>query len=120
MGNVDAARDLTQDVFVTLWNERRRYRDHGKLRAYPGAIARNRCLAPLKRPAKLAPLDGDPRRDPHVLEDRTRAAQLRRSIDNLEPPFAELRDLTSEQGASIDVGVQVLARLGAERRGELP
>lgn len=43
------AQDITQDVFLTLWRERKRYQERNKLQFYLLGIARLRCLAHLKK-----------------------------------------------------------------------
>lgn len=43
------ARDLAQEVFLTLWRGRDAYEHQGKLRAYLLTVARHRALAQLKR-----------------------------------------------------------------------
>ena len=43
MGNRDLGRDITQDVFLSLWAERQRYRAAGKFKAYLASICLNRC-----------------------------------------------------------------------------
>jgi RNA polymerase sigma-70 factor (ECF subfamily) len=49
LGDPTLAADIAQEVFLTLWNERERYREQGKLRHYLLRIARHRCLAETKR-----------------------------------------------------------------------
>ena len=49
LGERRAAEDVVQEVFLTLWKERRRYRDEGKFTVYLYRIARLRCLAASKR-----------------------------------------------------------------------
>ncbi len=49
LGDEALARDLCQEVLVTLWRDRASYRHRGKLRAYLLTIARHRGLAQLKR-----------------------------------------------------------------------
>ncbi len=49
VGDVELAADLTQEVFLTLWKERARYRSSGALRHYLLRIARHRCLALAKK-----------------------------------------------------------------------
>ena len=90
LGDEQAASDVTQDVFLTLWNERRRYRHKEKLRAYLYTIARNRCLAHLKKQKKLMPLDTDDRVESDGPERKILGQQLRKSIRTLEPEFAEV------------------------------
>ncbi len=49
LGERELARDASQEVFLTAWKERRRYRDHGTFDRYLLTIARNRCLAQHKK-----------------------------------------------------------------------
>jgi RNA polymerase sigma-70 factor (ECF subfamily) len=49
LGDESAARDATQEVFLTLWRERERYQERGKLRLYLLKVARLRCLAAAKK-----------------------------------------------------------------------
>ena len=49
LGDPVLAADVAQEVFLTLWKERERYRDEGKPRHYLLRIARHRCLAETKR-----------------------------------------------------------------------
>src|SRR4051812_23818812 len=43
IGDAGAARDAAQEVFLSLWDMRRRYRPEAKLRQLLFVIARNRC-----------------------------------------------------------------------------
>ncbi len=45
LGERELAEDAAQEVFLTAWKERRRYRDQGTFDRYLLTIARNRCLA---------------------------------------------------------------------------
>lgn len=90
VGSSDVARDLTQEVFLTLWRERKRYRHCGKLKSYLLGIARYRCLAHLKVARKLIAFrpEGDKRSsspDPELL-----GHDLRGAINKLHPHFAEV------------------------------
>ena len=49
LGDSSHAQDTAQDVFLTLWREREKYRERGKLEFYLLGIARLRCLALLKK-----------------------------------------------------------------------
>ena len=44
LGNVDAAEDIAQEVFVSVWEHRRRWTPEGSARGYLFRIARNRAL----------------------------------------------------------------------------
>lgn len=50
------AAELAQEVFLSFWKERARYRHDGRLKAYLLGIARNRALAELKRERSRARL----------------------------------------------------------------
>jgi len=49
LGDPALAADVAQEVFATLWKERERYRERGKLRHWLLRTARLRCLAETKR-----------------------------------------------------------------------
>ncbi len=49
VGDSHHAQDLSQEVFLTLWRERKSYREDGKLEFFLLKIARLRCLAHLKK-----------------------------------------------------------------------
>ena len=49
VGDVALASDLTQEVFLTAWKERKTYDERGVLRHYLLRIARHRCLAVAKK-----------------------------------------------------------------------
>ncbi len=89
-GSAALSRDLTQDVFLTLWDERARYRHQGRLRAYLLTIARFRCLAHAKKHGRLVPYDLDEREGVSGSEGGLLRAQLLRSLRRLEPDFAEV------------------------------
>ena len=48
-GDVGTAQDVAQEVFLTLWSERKKYSEQGKLGHYLIRIARLRSLAQLKK-----------------------------------------------------------------------
>lgn len=50
--------ELTQDVFLTAWNNRRKI-EAGKLKAYLAAIARNRAFSLLRKEHEELPLEED-------------------------------------------------------------
>lgn len=43
LGDRGLGRDVTQDVFLALWAERKRYRPQGKFRSYLVTVTINRC-----------------------------------------------------------------------------
>lgn len=49
LGDPALAADIAQEVFLTLWRERDRYTETGKLRHWLFRVARHRCLAEAKR-----------------------------------------------------------------------
>lgn len=113
VGERDAAADLTQEVFLTLWRKRRTYKEEGKLKSYLLTIARNRCLAHLKQRRKFQTVDNDPAATRPSPESAAIAAQLRRCIDTLEPPFAEILVLRYLEGFELkDIGELVGVPLG--------
>jgi RNA polymerase sigma-70 factor, ECF subfamily len=101
-GSVDAAADLTQEVFLTFWDGRRAYRDQGKLKAYLLTIARHRCLAYLKKHRKESIGVEDLRRDDDNPERAALAKELRQAIKTLEPPFAEVLILRYLEGFDLN------------------
>lgn len=103
------AADLAQEVFLTFWRERTRYRHEGRLRAYLLGIARHRALAQLKRrrsrgrlteavrtrPASPPPT---PEADTARAQDRARLAA---AIETLPEERREAVRLRFLQGLSI-------------------
>lgn len=93
VGDRAHAQDLGQEVFLTLWRERKRYREEGKLEFYLLRIARLRCLAHTKKTKSMNRL-------------QERAVELQRT-----------RDFASKQSAGEDLALQAaLARLSADHR----
>ena len=43
LGSREKGRDVTQDVFLSLWAERESYRPEGKFRSYLASVCLNRC-----------------------------------------------------------------------------
>ena len=43
LGNREKGRDVTQDVFLSLWADRHKYRPSGKFRSYITSVCLNRC-----------------------------------------------------------------------------
>lgn len=93
VGDRAHAQDLGQDVFLTLWRERKRYREEGKLEFYLLKIARLRCLAHTKKMKSIV-----------RLQERAMELQPRQAF-------------SSDQTAGEDLALQgALARLSAEHR----
>lgn len=78
LGDPSAAADVTQEVFLTLWRERDRYREEGRLRHWLLRVARHRCLAETKK-----------RRSRRALSDRV-AAQPAAAVEPLTGDSAAL------------------------------
>lgn len=90
VGATDVARDLTQDVFLTLWRERKRYQHQGKLKSFLLTIARNRCLAHLKKERKVVPLRVEQERRASPSDPELLRRDLGHSIRRLPPDFGEI------------------------------
>jgi RNA polymerase sigma-70 factor (ECF subfamily) len=89
-GNAAVAADLTQDVFVTLWEERARYRHGGRLRRYLLGIARHRCLRHLEKHGRLVSLRDDARPTPVRADSAAVTRDLERALAKLEVIHAEV------------------------------
>ena len=50
LGSREQGRDVTQDVFLSLWAERRKYRPEGRFRSYLTSVCLNRCRVIARRP----------------------------------------------------------------------
>lgn len=94
VGDRALAGDLTQEVFLTLWQERARYREEGRLKYYLLQIARLRCLAACKRRRSQRRLAADyaESRDDEAapVEAGFAAAAVRRALARLAPAHADL------------------------------
>lgn len=49
LGNPSLGREITQEVFLTVWQDRARYKAQGKFRSYLLSVAFNRCQASYRR-----------------------------------------------------------------------
>ena len=85
--------ELTQDVFVAVWNNRSELRE-GNLKAYLGAIARNRAFNFLRSAKEELPLEEDllfSGEDPmEAAEQADTAALLNEALQQFEPKQREL------------------------------
>ena len=96
--DVSVASDLTQEVFLTLWRARGSYEDRGRLRSYLLSVARNRCLAELKREQardRLAEAvrqvrPATPVTPARSIERREAQAKLESALKQIDPQRAEL------------------------------
>ena len=90
LGDRGLARDVTQEVFLTVWSEKKKYRPQGKFRSYLLALAINRCR-PITRKqkttyAKLSQLTHEPHEEQLPLDkllETERATELRKTMLNL-------------------------------------
>jgi RNA polymerase sigma-70 factor (ECF subfamily) len=88
LGDRQQAQEVTQEVFLTLWAERRRYRPRGKLRGYLLGVALNRCRLAARRrrtaQRKLSEVRAHEAPGPELpveqLLEAERAAQLHREL----------------------------------------
>ncbi len=93
-GSMDRARDVVQDVFLTLWERRQDWILHGSLKSYLYQAVRNRALnasrnRATRRRAYEAHGQHRGRVDHRTAEDQAcyhqLSAAIRRSIDELPP-----------------------------------
>lgn len=110
LGDRALAGDAAQEVFLTLWQERARYDERGRLRFYLLGIARLRCLAALKRRRSQGRLAADyadergaaPPSMPPAVETRSLAAEIRRGLARLDPAHADLIILRHLEDLDLD------------------
>jgi RNA polymerase sigma-70 factor (ECF subfamily) len=118
-GNVWAAEEIVQDVFMTLMREPKKYdSDRGPVGAYLYGIARNRVMKHLERLPRELPLeetndDGTPTSElavnrftpAHWAEQQERSARVRAAVLDLPTEFreavvlCELEELSYEEAA---------------------
>jgi RNA polymerase sigma-70 factor (ECF subfamily) len=98
IGSRPLAEEVTQEVFLTLWVERKRYRPRGKLRSYLLTIAINRCRAALRKrrseDKKVSEMrsHGDDSDDPSAIEQllrREHARQVQQLLLGLSERYRE-------------------------------
>ena len=114
-----ACEDIVQDVFVKIWEERRRMTLRGSLRSYLAALVHNRAIDELRRhkakdryisSLQLQILSLTP--EEHLFySDLDRA--LARAIDRLSPPLRETLALSMERHLSYP---QIAVALGLSVR----
>lgn len=92
LGDVDEAREATQDSLLTIWRELPALRDNGRFDAWAGRILVNRCRLALKRRrrrlARELPLNDattPASADATSLEAVHRRAELERAFEGLDP-----------------------------------
>ncbi len=57
LGDADRAAEVTQSVFLDLWNEELPYAERRRFASWLYVLSRNRCLNLAKREARFAPAD---------------------------------------------------------------
>ncbi len=62
LGNPEAARDLVQEVFLSIYEKRRQLNHPGSFRGWLFAIGRNRCISYLRQNRVQTPLEEAPRK----------------------------------------------------------
>ncbi len=93
-GDAAGLEELTADVFLCAWRERKKLRP-GKVKSWLGTVARNRALNRLRGQRELLPLEENvlvlsqdsPQRE---LEAREAAQLVREALDTLERSDREL------------------------------
>jgi len=106
-GSAAIAAELTQDVFVALWEARASYRHEGKLGRYLLAIARHRCLRYLERNGRFVALDVDVRLAGDSADAGAVARDLERALAKLAPEHADVLVLRHLE----EMSVQEIAEL---------
>lgn len=106
LGDLAAAQDVAQEVFLTLWKERRKYREDQKLRFFLLKIARLRCLATLKKRRARSRLVQSKQQAQQSSSETTQATPqesraLREALSRLKTEFAELLILRHLEGLDL-------------------
>ncbi len=116
LGDVDEAREATQDSLLTIWRELPALRDDDRFDAWAGRILVNRCRLSLKRRrrrlARELPLDEATRlgeADHGVPEAVHRRAELERAFEGLDPDGRALLVLHHLDGIPV---AEIALRLG--------
>lgn len=109
IGDLALAKDAAQEVFLTLWRERDRYEDRGRLRFYLLRVAHHRCLDTIKkRRSRLRLVDAvrdAPREvgDVGVEIDRRRArVRMAEALGAIDPDRAALIRLRYLEGLALE------------------
>ncbi|MBS1662550.1 MAG: RNA polymerase sigma-70 factor [Bacteroidetes bacterium] len=114
------AQDLTQDVFIKIWEKRERLTEVQYFQAYLLQVARNESINLLRAVGKSDIAKGEIARhfhaNPGFFEDETLQRDYRefikRTLDSLSPRSREIFILCREQGKTYD---EVAAELGISR-----
>lgn len=108
LGDRELARDVSQEVFLTLWRQRGSYEERGKLRFYLLRVARLRCLAAAKKRRSQVTLESKYQKaagassseSPH--QAREDAQVLEQALAKLKPEIADLLILRHLEGLGLD------------------
>jgi RNA polymerase sigma-70 factor (ECF subfamily) len=105
LGNGEAARDLVQDTFLTVFERRGELRGLRSFRGWLFTLARNRCLTLLRTRQTRSRLEatlesGATGGVPEALEAREEGEFVRRAIAGMRPEFREVLVLREYQELS--------------------
>jgi RNA polymerase sigma-70 factor, ECF subfamily len=110
VGQLFAAEELAQEIFLEVWARRLRYRSQGKFVVFLFTLARHRCLNRLRQESRQRRHDQDgaetsesapgtcPPDQLDVLLERERQRRLRAALLTLSPKLREAVLLRFEQG----------------------
>jgi RNA polymerase sigma-70 factor, ECF subfamily len=108
VGDQASAEDLLSDVFLDVWRQAAAFEARSSVSTWLLAIARYKALSARRRRTdaeldeKVASRVADTADDPEVvLQKKTRAELLRRSLACLSPEHAEVIDLVYFHGKSV-------------------
>jgi RNA polymerase sigma-70 factor, ECF subfamily len=111
LNNRVLGRDVTQDIFLSLWAERDRYQPRGKFRSYLFSIAFHRCqyvarqhasdMAKTAQAARATMPDETADRSLAELLEKERDRTVREKLANLPPKLREVMILRFVNGLSL-------------------
>jgi len=100
-GDMDAAADIAQEVFVRLWSGRSRYNAQGKLLSYLLHIAHNLCVSDLRSMARRSMIALDDSYDqPGYPQRSERAEAVRDAVTALPEELRSVFVLSEYEGFS--------------------
>ena len=116
----ELAKDVSQDIFIKIWEKREKLADVEYLQAYLLQVARNESINVLRAAGKSDIAKGEIARhfqdNPGFFEDETLQRDyrlfIRRTLDSLSPRSREIFLLCREQGKTYD---EVAEALGISR-----
>jgi len=119
LNNRALGRDVTQDVFLSLWAERDRYQPRGKFRSYLFSIMLHRCqyiarqhasdLAKTVQAAQATVSDEVGEWSLEELLEKERNRAVREKLANLPPKFREVMILRYVNGLSLQEIAEIKA-----------